>query len=216
MMLQCCGAAAGFVFSCSNHVSCGAGSILDPRVQPRSRALHRIVTAVIGLVGPGPVPVPRVGQDLHSGCLDPLSNLYRLPPTMPTVCPHSCLKRDSFGAHQRPPLSAPRVSWIFIFEGPSPAQAPELTGLTPKSHEIYLRRGQTPVRRDNHPQSRFRSSRCKTAPTTNAPLGTAQNGENTPKDDTKRFAGTRAIDRSCYVDLPYRMHGVSASPPTKT
>lgn len=50
-------------------------AILDPRVQPRSRALHRIVTAVIGLVRPGPVPVPRVGQDLHSGCLDPLSRL---------------------------------------------------------------------------------------------------------------------------------------------
>lgn len=48
---------------------------LDPRVQPPSRALHRIVTAVIGPVGPGPVPVPRVGQDPHSGSLDPLSNL---------------------------------------------------------------------------------------------------------------------------------------------
>lgn len=90
MMPQCCGAAVlqlfFFVFSCSNLVSCGAGSMLDPRVQPRSRALHRIVTAVIGLVGPGPVPVPRVGQDLHSGCLDPLSNLHHaLQSTMP--CP---------------------------------------------------------------------------------------------------------------------------------
>lgn len=41
-----------FCFFCVNLVSCGAASI--PRVQPRCRALHRIVTPVIGLVEPGP------------------------------------------------------------------------------------------------------------------------------------------------------------------
>lgn len=77
MMLQCCGAVLRccsffFFFFWSLlffpartlfHAARARSSILDPRVQPRSRALHRIVTAVIGLVRPGPVPVPRVGQE---------------------------------------------------------------------------------------------------------------------------------------------------------
>jgi hypothetical protein len=70
---SCSELAAGFCFFLLEPCFMRRG--LDPRVQPPSRALHRILTAVIGLVGPGPVPVPRVGQDPRSARLDPLSNL---------------------------------------------------------------------------------------------------------------------------------------------
>lgn len=72
---------------------------LDPRVQPPSRALHRILTAVIGRVGPRPVPAPRVGQDPRAGSLDPLSNslivMWQSPSPAgpaPSLTMHSCLK----------------------------------------------------------------------------------------------------------------------------